>query len=44
MDFKYIRRLKPFIILSMILIFMPIVTKAGGLIPTDFNGFAVMKA
>ena len=25
----------------MILIFMPIVTKAGGLIPTDFNGFAV---
>ncbi len=41
MDFKYIRRLKPFIILSMILIFMPIVTKAGGLIPTDFNGFAV---
>jgi hypothetical protein len=41
MDFKYIRRLKPFIILSMILIFMPIVTKAGGLVPTDFNGFAV---
>ena len=41
MDFKYIRRLKPFIILSMILIFMPVVTKAGGLIPTDFNGFAV---
>ena len=25
----------------MIFIFMPIVTKAGGLIPTDFNGFAV---
>lgn len=25
----------------MILIFMPVVTKAGGLIPTDFNGFAV---
>lgn len=25
----------------MILIFMPILTKAGGLIPTDFNGFAV---
>jgi hypothetical protein len=41
MDFKYIRRLKPFIILSMILIFMPIVTKVGGLIPTNFNGFAV---
>jgi len=41
MDFKYIRRLKPFIILSMILIFMPVVTKAGGLIPTGFNGFAV---
>ena len=44
MDFKYIRRLKPFIILSMILIFMPIVTKAGGLIPTDFNGFAVTSS
>ncbi len=41
MDFKYIRKLKPFIILAMILIFMPVVTKAGGLIPTDFNGFAV---
>ena len=41
MDFKYIRKLKPFIILSMILIFMPVVTKAGGLVPTDFNGFAV---
>ena len=41
MDFKYIRKLKPFIILSMILIFMPIVTKAGGIVPTDFNGFAV---
>ena len=25
----------------MILIFMPVVTRAGGLIPTDFNGFAV---
>lgn len=25
----------------MILIFMPVVTKAGGLIPSDFNGFAV---
>ena len=25
----------------MILIFMPIVTKAGGIVPTDFNGFAV---
>ena len=41
MDFKYIRKLKPFIILSMILIFMPIVTKTGGLIPTEFYGFAV---
>lgn len=28
----------------MILIFMPIVTKAGGLIPTDFNGFAVTSS
>lgn len=25
----------------MILIFMPIITKAGGIIPSDFNGFAV---
>lgn len=41
MDFKYIRKLKPFIILSMILIFMPVITKSGGLIPTDFYGFAV---
>lgn len=41
MDFKYIKKLKPFIILAMILIFMPIVTKAGGIIPSDFNGFAV---
>lgn len=41
MDFKYIRKLKPFIILAMILIFMPIVTKAGGIIPSEFNGFAV---
>lgn len=41
MDFKYIRKLKPFIILSMILIFMPVITRAGGLIPTDFNGFAI---
>lgn len=44
MDFKYIRRLKPFIILSMILILMPVITKAGGLIPTDFNGFAVTNS
>ncbi len=28
----------------MILIFMPVVTKAGGLIPTDFNGFAVTSS
>ena len=41
MDFNYIRKLKPFIILAMIFIFMPVITKAGGLIPTDFNGFAV---
>ena len=41
MDFKYIRKLKPFIILAMIFIFMPVITKAGGLVPTDFNGFAV---
>ena len=41
MDFNYIRKLKPFIILSMILIFMPVVTKAGGLIPSTFYGFAI---
>jgi len=41
MEFAYIKKLKPFIILALVLIFMPIVTKAGGLIPTDFNGFAV---
>ena len=41
MDFKYIIKLKPFIILAMIFIFMPVITKAGGLIPSDFNGFAV---
>ncbi len=41
MEFAYIKKLKPFIILSMILIFIPTVTKAGGIIPTDFNGFAV---
>lgn len=41
MEFAYIKKLKPFIILAMVLIFMPVVTKAGGLIPTDFNGFAV---
>lgn len=41
MEFAYIKKLKPFIILAMILIFMPVVTKAGGLIPSDFNGFAV---
>ncbi len=41
MEFAYIKKLKPFIILAMILIFMPVVTKAGGLVPTDFNGFAV---
>ena len=41
MEFAYIKKLKPFIILSMILIFMPVITKAGGLVPTDFNGFAV---
>lgn len=41
MDFAYIKRLKPFIILSMILIFMPMLTKAGGIVPTEFYGFAV---
>lgn len=41
MDFKYITKLKPFIILSMILIFMPIITKTGGIIPSQFNGFTV---
>lgn len=41
MEFAYIKKLKPFIILAMILIFMPIITKSGGLVPTDFNGFAV---
>lgn len=41
MEFAYIKKLKPFIIIAMILIFMPVVTKAGGLIPSDFNGFAV---
>lgn len=41
MDFSYIKRLKPFVILAMILIFMPVVSKAGGLIPSQFNGFAV---
>lgn len=41
MEFAYIKKLKPFIILAMILIFMPVVTKAGGLVPTDFNGFTV---
>lgn len=41
MEFAYIKKLKPFIILAMILIFMPVLTKTGGLIPTDFNGFAV---
>lgn len=41
MNFAYIKKLKPFIILSMILIFIPVVTKSGSLVPTDFNGFAV---
>lgn len=41
MNFKYIKKLKPFVILAMILIFMPIVTKAGNLVPSTFNGFAV---
>lgn len=41
MEFAYIKKLKPFIILAMIFIFMPVITKAGGLVPTDFNGFAV---
>ena len=41
MEFAYIRKLKPFIILAMIFIFMPVLTKAGGLVPSEFYGFTV---
>ncbi len=41
MEFAYIRKLKPFIILAMIFIFMPVLTKTGGLVPSEFYGFTV---
>ena len=43
MNFSYIKKIKPYVILSMILILMPVVTKSSGIVPTRFNGFTVMS-